>query len=199
MADVQIEWPGALLKATARSVYLSLRVLPAGVRAQMGLAYLLARTTDTIADTEIVPVEQRLAALRALAEQIAGTAAGPLNLGELALQQGQPAERELLEQVGAGLTALRRLAPGDVALVRTVLAIITSGQELDLRRFAGATGGRSSPCRRRRSSMIIRIGWRGAWGNFGRGCAGRICFRGRGWTTGGWWRRGSGSARGCSW
>jgi farnesyl-diphosphate farnesyltransferase len=138
MADVQIEWPGALLKATARSVYLSLRVLPAGVRAQMGLAYLLARTTDTIADTEIVPVEQRLAALRALAEQIAGTAAGPLNLGELARQQGQPAERELLERVGTGLAALGRLAPGDLLLVRTVLQIITSGQELDLRRFAAA-------------------------------------------------------------
>jgi farnesyl-diphosphate farnesyltransferase len=45
-----------LLKATSRSFYLTLRVLPAAVRPQISLAYLLARTTDTIADTEIVPL-----------------------------------------------------------------------------------------------------------------------------------------------
>jgi len=33
----------ALLKATSRSFYLTLRVLPAAVRPQIGLAYLLAR------------------------------------------------------------------------------------------------------------------------------------------------------------
>ncbi len=36
-----------LLKATSRSFYLTLGVLPARVRPQIGLAYLLARTTDT--------------------------------------------------------------------------------------------------------------------------------------------------------
>jgi farnesyl-diphosphate farnesyltransferase len=130
--------PTDLLKATSRSFYLTLRVLPAAVRMQIGLAYLLARTTDTIADTEILPVDQRLAALRALAERIAGTATAPLNFSELARSQGLPAERVLLEQVEASLDLLTALAPADVALVRTVLAVITSGQELDLRRFAGA-------------------------------------------------------------
>ena len=33
-----------LLKQTSRSFYLTLRVLPAAVRPQIGLAYLLART-----------------------------------------------------------------------------------------------------------------------------------------------------------
>jgi len=51
---------GDLLKATSRSFYLTLRVLPAAVRSQIGLAYLLARTTDTVADTEIVSLAQRL-------------------------------------------------------------------------------------------------------------------------------------------
>jgi len=36
------------------------------------LAYLLARATDTIADTGLVPAEQRLAALAALRERILG-------------------------------------------------------------------------------------------------------------------------------
>jgi len=132
---------GDLLKATSRSFYLTLRVLPAAVRPQIGLAYLLARTTDTIADTDILPVAQRLAALQLLAERIAGTTTAPLNFTELARSQGLAAERVLLEQVEASLALLAELAPADAALVRTVLQIITSGQELDLRRFAGADGG----------------------------------------------------------
>ena len=55
-----------LLKETSRSFYLTLRVLPKAIRPQIGLAYLLARTTDTIADTELVPIEQRLDALKRL-------------------------------------------------------------------------------------------------------------------------------------
>jgi len=140
MPSVKNELLGDLLKATSRSFYLTLRVLPAAVRPQIGLAYLLARTTDTIADTEVLPLEQRLAALQALAARIAGTAVAPLNFGELARCQGQPAERTLLEKAEASLALLSSLTPGDLALVRTVLQTITSGQELDLRRFAGASG-----------------------------------------------------------
>ena len=81
-----------LLKATSRSFYLTLRVLPARVRPQIGLAYLLARTTDTIADTEIVPLAQRLDALQKLRERILGRSSAPLNFGALAEQQGSPAE-----------------------------------------------------------------------------------------------------------
>ena len=60
MSEAQKELLVDLLQATLRSFYLTLRVLPAAVRPQIGLAYLLARTTDTIADTELVPLEQRL-------------------------------------------------------------------------------------------------------------------------------------------
>ena len=128
-----------LLKATSRSFYLTLRVLPAAVRPQIGLAYLLARTTDTIADTEILPVEQRLAALGKLRGRILGQNSMPLNFGELVQHQGSPAERVLLEKVEEVLAAMKELSPEDLKLVQDVLATITSGQELDLRRFA-ATG-----------------------------------------------------------
>jgi len=128
-----------LLKATSRSFYLTLRVLPARVRPQIGLAYLLARTTDTIADTELVPLAQRLDALQKLRERIVGQNSAPLNFGELAKQQGSPAEKLLLEQTEASLSLLQTLSPADLKLVRDVLATITSGQELDLRRFASAS------------------------------------------------------------
>jgi farnesyl-diphosphate farnesyltransferase len=128
-----------LLKATSRSFYLTLRVLPGAIRHQVSLAYLLARTTDTIADTELVPLEQRLQALQKLRERILGTGSAPLNLGELTRQQTSPAEQLLLEKVEESLALLKRLSPDDLQLIRAVLETITSGQELDLRRFTGAS------------------------------------------------------------
>jgi farnesyl-diphosphate farnesyltransferase len=128
-----------LLKQTSRSFYLTLRVLPGVIRPQIGLAYLLARTTDTIADTELVPLEQRLDALHKLRERILGSSTAPLNFGELARQQGSPAERMLLEKAEDSLTLLQTLSPADLKLVRDVLTTIMGGQELDLRRFAGAS------------------------------------------------------------
>ena len=124
-----------LLRQTSRSFYLTLRVLPAAVRPQIGLAYLLARTTDTIADTELVPLAQRLAALQALRGRILGPSAAPLDFGALARSQAAPAERALLENVEAALAELQKLSAADRQLTRAVLDTITSGQELDLQRF----------------------------------------------------------------
>ncbi len=129
-----------LLKQTSRSFYLTLRVLPAAVRPQIGLAYLLARTTDTIADTGIVSVEQRLAALQKLRQRIrCEDELARLDFGELARHQGSPAERALLERCEESLMALALVPATDAQLVRSVLETITSGQELDLRRFATAS------------------------------------------------------------
>jgi farnesyl-diphosphate farnesyltransferase len=134
-----------LLKATSRSFYLTLRVLPAAVRPQIGLAYLLARTTDTIADTEIVPLDQRLGALQQLRERILGQNSAPLNFGELARQQGSSAEKLLLEKTEDSLSALQNFSAADQKLIRDVLATITSGQELDLRRFGSLGSTESRP------------------------------------------------------
>jgi len=133
--------PANLLKKVSRSFYLTLRVLPAKIRPQIGLAYLLARTTDTIADTQLVPAPERLAALDALRERILGKSHAPLDFGELARHQGPPAERVLLEQCETSLALLENSASADRQLIREVLDIIIGGQELDLRRFDGVTAG----------------------------------------------------------
>lgn len=132
---------GELLPGVSRSFYLTLRVLPKAIRPQMGLAYLLARATDTVADTGLLAVEARLDALAALRARILGTRAEPLALDGLAREQGLPAERHLLDRIEEVLAALSALHPEDQARVRAVLATITSGQELDLRRFGGAGPG----------------------------------------------------------
>ncbi len=131
-----------LLEATSRSFYRTLRVLPGTIRPQIGLAYLLARTTDTIADTEIVPVEQRLGALNALRERILGSNRKPLDFGELARRQGADAERILLERCEEALAMLEGFNSADQQRIQEVLGTITSGQELDLKRFAGASAGK---------------------------------------------------------
>src|SRR5271154_830111 len=131
-----------LLKATSRSFYLTLRVLPARVRPQIGLAYLLARTTDTIADTELVPAAQRLDVLQKLRERILGQNSTPLNFGELAQKQNLSAEKLLLEKVEDSLAALQNFSEADRKLIRDVLKIIISGQELDLQRFADSSAGK---------------------------------------------------------
>src|SRR5215470_6678891 len=98
--------PMALLRDVSRSFYLTLRVLPEAVRGQIGLAYLLARASDTIADTELVSLETRLQALQRLRERILNAPSKPLDLGELVRAQdtsggrgpsGSRAERKLLE------------------------------------------------------------------------------------------------------
>ena len=129
----------ALLQRTSRSFYLTLRVLPRAVRPQIGLAYLLARTTDTIADTEIVPAEQRLQALQQLRGRILGLHDQGLDFTELARQQGVPAERELLDCCEASLALMAGLSATDLPQVRKVLEIIISGQQLDLERFTEAS------------------------------------------------------------
>ena len=139
MAHTPAQLLGPLLKAVSRSFYLTLRVLPSKTRPQIGLAYLLARTTDTIADTELVPLDERLRALRALRDRISGRSSARLEFTLLARNQASPAERILLEQCEASLAVLQSLAPADQHLVVEVLETITSGQELDLRRFAGAS------------------------------------------------------------
>ncbi|HEU6447715.1 MAG TPA: phytoene/squalene synthase family protein [Verrucomicrobiae bacterium] len=128
-----------LLKSTSRSFYLTLRVLPNAIRPQIGLAYLLARTTDTIADTEILPPAQRLDALKHLRERILAQNSAPLNFGEFAQQQNSSAEKLLLEKVADSLAALETFSGGDQKLIRALLETITSGQELDLRRFSNAS------------------------------------------------------------
>jgi len=128
-----------LLKQTARTFYKTLRVLPREIRQQISLAYLLARTTDTIADTELVPVGQRLRALQDFRDRILGRRNTLLDFTNLASHQGNPAERMLLEKCDLSLAQLRNLSADDLDRVRDVLRIIISGQELDLRRFAGVS------------------------------------------------------------
>lgn len=74
-----------------------------------------------------------------LRDRIRGSNEKPVDFGELARHQGTVAERVLLENSEQALNLLRTLSFNDLQRVRDVLVVITSGQELDLRRFANAS------------------------------------------------------------
>ena len=131
-----------LLRDVSRSFYLSLWLLPSAVRRPIALGYLLARATDTIADTTLLPVSRRLAALGTLRGRIQGEIQQVVDLSEWAVDQNADAtagERVLLARVEEAVTVLGTLEASDRGRVRSVLATITSGQELDLQRFDGAS------------------------------------------------------------
>lgn len=128
-----------LLRDVSRSFYLTLRILPRAIRHQIGLAYLLARATDTIADTGAISVEMRLRCLQQLKAQIASGASGKFDLGDIRAEQSSEAERLLLERITDALSLLKDLDPADRSRVQWVLEMITSGQELDLQRFGDAS------------------------------------------------------------
>ena len=130
-----------LLKQTSRSFYLSIRVLPAAIRPQIGLAYLLARTTDAVADARGIAVEQKRETIRCMMAAISSAAEGeavsPPDLSSVA-RQLDPAENLLMSSFARSQGSLARLEEGDRHRIGEVLTTITSGQELDLDRFGNA-------------------------------------------------------------
>ena len=131
-----------MLKGVARSFYLTLRLLPAPMRGAASLAYLLARASDTLADTAAAPPELRLECLDGFAQAIAGTASPPRWPVAMISAVSDPRERVLLDEVAALCAWLERLPAPEAGLVREVVGIIIGGQRLDLVRFAGAAPGR---------------------------------------------------------
>jgi len=136
---------GPLLKGVSRSFYLTLRILPAGMRDPVGLAYLLARAADTIADTSLIPPAKRLELLLSLRDCIHGANdQGALALrlaAEVASQQTHSDEKVLLESVGPALDVLAQLDAADRTAVRGVVTTLTEGMEFDLRTFPDERSG----------------------------------------------------------
>src|SRR5712692_733385 len=63
---------GSILRSVSRSFYLSMQLLPRRLREPVSLAYLLARGTDTVADTTEISPAIRAEKLQTLARAIQG-------------------------------------------------------------------------------------------------------------------------------
>ncbi len=127
-----------LLRSVSRSFYLSIRVLPVALRDPIALAYLLARATDTIADTAEIPAETRQEQLGVLAAAIQGHGS-PNEVeslrGAVRPWQRDEAEGALIDALPVVLQWLRETPQNDRADIQSVLEKINRGQLLDVARF----------------------------------------------------------------
>jgi farnesyl-diphosphate farnesyltransferase len=130
---------GPLLRSVSRSFYLTIRILPGRIRAPIGLAYLLARASDTIADSaDIPPAERRghLSRFNLVVQQ-----GGRDGLAEIQsrIRSNHDGENVLIAQLPRCLDWLESLGEFDRLQIRSVLAKIIHGQDLDLERFGDAS------------------------------------------------------------
>jgi farnesyl-diphosphate farnesyltransferase len=152
----------ALLVDVSRSFYLSLAVLPSGLRRPLSTAYLVARAADSIADTETVMRLRRRQLLEELRALIDEVASGPSRPGPRVTERlhalhrdvmsslarpsggsapasgGDPAEMRLLARLDGCLIAFTELSPADRPATARVLGTLIEGMCRDLQRFDGA-------------------------------------------------------------
>ena len=133
----------ALLAGVSRSFGLSLRLLPRRVRPVISLAYLLARTSDTLADAAHVPVAHRRHALETWLKLLDAATTRERSLALQSLQLLLPPYREaqlpaseltLLEHFGLCLDALAHMPTTDQQSIARVMGPIGQGQLEDLER-----------------------------------------------------------------
>ena len=139
--EVTREFGRKVLREVSRSFYLSLRFLPSGFRETASLGYLLARISDTIADTEAVGVEERRGLLGEFCGLVSeGGEAEPFGkrlAEEFVPLQAHEGERVLMENSVQCLRWLRSLESEPRRLICELLGHITEGQRWDLERFEG--------------------------------------------------------------
>ena len=128
-----------VLKGVSRSFYLSLRLLPPAMRRPASIAYLLARLSDTIADSAEIPAADRMEMLGSFRKQMED--AGRVGDWPERLVAATPDHREktLLRGHRAIMDSLASLSGIEIGLIREVVGIIIGGQVLDLERFGDAS------------------------------------------------------------
>ena len=121
-----------LLRLHARTFALTLRFLPRSLREPLGLAYLLARASDTITDSGAIPLERRIALLEELRSSLDGDA--------FDIWQPKTYEGELSNNDGELICAVPQLIASlksspDCKELISLWQSITKGQLSDLTRF----------------------------------------------------------------
>lgn len=134
------------------------------MRGPASLAYLLARTSDTLADTDTAPAVVRIECLQRFTHAITNPGTPPQWPLQLIHALTKPHERLLMERSDALLRWLDQIPPEVAILIRDVVNTITSGQMLDLQRFAAASG--SHPVTLENDAALEDYAWRVA------GCVG---------------------------
>lgn len=132
----------ALLKNTSRSLYLSVKMLPRSIRPAFGMAYLLCRYADTIADTEVLPVEKRLDWIEQFPAivKMQDYAKQNLLVKDLTGASDNPYETALIAHLEDCLKALLTIPAEQKAFIYDVVQAVCDGMSVDLTTFANRQG-----------------------------------------------------------
>jgi farnesyl-diphosphate farnesyltransferase len=135
-----------ILKGVSRSFYLSVRFLPRQIRLTIALGYLLARASDTIADTNGMAPSLRIEFLKQFLARIrASNSPTALEVGPFLDRQAEGSEKNLLLKINRILQSLGAISPRHRELVAEVLSKIIRGQTLDIERFEIGPGVHGLP------------------------------------------------------
>ena len=132
-----------LLKYTSRSLYLSARILPRTIRDAFGIAYLLCRYADSIADTPLLPPQRRLYWIAKYPQMIAlpNEKEQKELVKEICGSSDNPYEKELLENLPCCLRAFQALSPLQQQAVLEVARQVCDGMQMDLQTFPAENSG----------------------------------------------------------
>jgi farnesyl-diphosphate farnesyltransferase len=135
-----------LLKGVSRSFYISVRCLPRRIRLAIALGYLLARASDTIADTNQLPAAERIELLRRFLSAVSRRELGDrLDLAACLMAQPDGPEKVLLANIDRVMEFLSSAPPAHHTLLNDVLTKIIGGQTLDIERFESKSGVSALP------------------------------------------------------
>lgn len=131
-----------LLKHTSRSLYLSARLLPNQVRDAFGVAYLLCRYADSIADTSLLPADQRLHWIKKFPALITDFDAKKANaLVQEISSATNVYEEQLLRNLPACVQAFEKIPSLQRKSILDVVHAVCCGMEIDLQTFPNETSG----------------------------------------------------------
>lgn len=166
------ELTGKLLRSVSRSFYISIRVLPKKLRHPIGLAYLLARASDTIADTTTVPPQTRLRRLGDFEGLLRGIPSPhAINSIQRDIQPEHAGERALIAALPQVLQQFSALDAWQWQATSDLLANIIRGQSNDLEIFNDPTRIIALPDSSALEDYIYLVaGCVGEWWT-------RLCFR----------------------
>ena len=121
----------SLLESVSRSFYLSIRFLPKAMQEPIALGYLLARFTDTIADTSMIEGPLRSDLLEKIQESLEQRSKLDWNPETVSSQVENEGERELVLRSGEMFNWLYSIEETNQKLIVEVLKTILRGQRWD--------------------------------------------------------------------
>lgn len=129
----------SILKNVARTLYLSVKIMPEPVKSSMGMGYLLCRVMDTVVDDPAIGPEDKLEILRLMRglDKRGNADQAVEKVRALSQHSRKPAEKELLLKFSKMLSIYEKFPEEDRELFSELLDGVAEGMEMDVRAFPG--------------------------------------------------------------